>query len=261
MTFTASTLRISIFALTLIVLIVIECIRPLSQLKFPRYKHYRLNLWVAMINTTLLAMLYLISGYNLSLVASQYHIGLFNLLHLPFGLNCMLGILILDLAIYAQHRLMHRSRYLWRLHQVHHSDPQLDASSGIRFHPLEALFSLLYRNCFILLFGLSVQSILIFEIILNGMSLFSHANIYIPERVDAWLQKLIVTPNMHLIHHTTAKQDQHHNFGFSTSLWDRLFHTYSQTPHNNTIGLREWLPALSLNELIRWPFKRQDKDR
>jgi len=176
---------------------------------------------------------------------------------MPNSISIIFGIIILDLAIYGQHIAMHRYPLLWRLHQVHHTDVILNATSGIRFHPLEALLSMCYRSCIILLLGLPVISVICFETILNSMSLFSHANIKLPKKLDIRLRKILITPKLHVIHHTINYQDQNHNFGFSTSLWDRLFKTYQDTSNESQLGIKnQRSKTTSLLNSLLLPFKK-----
>lgn len=152
--------------------------------------------------------------------------GLLNMLPLPGGLAVVAAIILLDLAIYAQHRAMHGWPWLWRLHRVHHSDTHIDVTTALRFHPLELLVSLGWKLVLIATLGAPPAAVLAFELILNGMAIFNHANVAIPPRIEPWLRRLVVTPDMHHIHHSTDRAETDSNFGFSLSLWDRLFGSY-----------------------------------
>lgn len=166
----------------------------------------------------------------LSLVfwAAGWHGGLFPLLRTGPVVAAVLGVPALDLAIYLQHRLFHRWGWLWRFHRVHHADPELDVSSGIRFHPREFVLSTLVKLAVITLLGIPAAGVLVFEILLNTSSLLIHANLALPERADRLLRRLVVTPAMHLVHHSREEGDLDTNFGFCLSAWDRLFGTYRE---------------------------------
>ncbi len=162
---------------------------------------------------------------------------------LPWYLEIPIGIALMDLVIYFQHKLTHHLPILWRFHALHHADPHIDVSSALRFHPVEILFSMLYKFFFIFLFGISAESVLFFEILLNSSAMFNHGNFRIPEKWDRYLRYLIVTPDMHRIHHSTDLEESNSNFGFCLSLWDRLFSTYTaETKFKDKpqIGLARW---------------------
>ena len=155
--------------------------------------------------------------------------GLLHLLRMPAWLAAVIAFVILDLVIYTQHRLMHRFDPLWRLHRMHHTDIALDASSGVRFHPLEILLSMGIKIAVVLLLGAGPTVVAVFEIALSSFSLVTHANLRLPPRLDAWLRWIFVTPDMHRIHHSVLRAEHDSNYGFNITWWDRLFGSY--TPH------------------------------
>lgn len=178
----------------------------------------------------------------------------------PSPLALLLSLLLLDLLIYWQHRLFHSIPWLWRLHRVHHSDPELDTTSAVRFHPLEILLSLVIKAVAIWLFGISAAAVLIFDILLNGLAMFNHTNVNLPPRIEQPLRRVIVTPAMHRIHHSRTHQEANRNFGFCLSLWDRCFKSYlADSRHGDkqlNIGLpqtQDYAPK-SLLELLKMPF-------
>jgi len=188
--------------------------------------------------------------------------GLFNYLQWPESLEMFLCVVILDLMIYIQHILVHVVPFFWRFHIVHHSDLDLDVSSGLRFHPLEILGSMLFKIGLVYALGPSVLTVLIFESILNGMALFSHSNITLPEKLDHLLRYVMVTPDMHRIHHSVEKREANCNFGFNLSIWDRTLGTYIQDalkpqPRIN-IGIKAYRSSedVSLKNLIVMPFRK-----
>lgn len=173
-------------------------------------------------------------------LAAKDNQGVLNRVALPYVFKILVAVLMLDLLIYIQHRMMHRIKWLWYCHRVHHVDKILDVSTGVRFHPLEELISMAFKIFGVVFWGAPVLAVLIFEIVLNLGSLFTHVNIRIPKKADYILRKFIVTPNMHRIHHSDNPQEYNHNFGFCFSLWDRLFSSYQHQPltgeHNLIFG-------------------------
>ncbi len=156
--------------------------------------------------------------------------GLFALAGFPLWLAGLLGIIVLDGAIYAQHVMFHKVPVLWRLHRMHHSDLDLDVTTGLRFHPIEILISLIIKAGVILAFGIPFWAVLVFEVILNAMAMFNHTNAGIPAAFEPWLRAFVVTPQMHEVHHSMIRSDIDSNFGFNLSVWDRLFRTYRAMP-------------------------------
>lgn len=156
--------------------------------------------------------------------------GLFNLLKVPGWLTLAASVILLDLAIYAQHVLFHKVPLLWRLHRVHHADTEMDATTGIRFHPLEIALSLGIKLVAITLIGAPPMAVFLFEVLLNAGALFTHANLRLPARWEVRLRWMIVTPGMHRVHHSWERIDTDSNYGFNLSLWDRLFRTYRPEP-------------------------------
>lgn len=171
------------------------------------------------------------------------------------------SLLFLDLAIYCQHIFMHKNKVLWRLHKIHHTDIELDVSTAIRFHPVEILISMLYKVVCIYMLGASPIAVVVFEITLNGVTMFNHSNINIPERMDRFLRWVVVTPDMHRIHHSIIRCETDSNYGFFISFWDRLFKTYVAEPNKTQasleIGLPDYRKPASLNfiRLLVLPFQ------
>lgn len=187
--------------------------------------------------------------------------GLLNMLALPLWLKIVLVILALDLIIYLQHRAFHRIPLFWRFHRMHHTDLDLDVSSGNRFHPLEILFSLLIKMGVIAVLGAPAIAVVIFEVLLNATSLFNHGNLRIPADIDRWLRLIMVTPDMHRVHHSVVPRETDSNFSFNLPWWDRLLGTYRDQPRDGhigmTIGLKEFREAgrLGLGYLLMLPFR------
>lgn len=169
--------------------------------------------------------------------------GLFNLLPWPAWLETLLAILVLDLAIWAQHLITHKVPLLWRFHRVHHADRDMDVTTAIRFHPVEIAASMLVKIGLVYLIGTSVLAVILFEMLLNGTALFNHANLALPSWLDRVLRLVLVTPDMHRVHHSVTRREHDSNFGFALSCWDRVFGTYRSQPEGGhdamKIGL-EW---------------------
>lgn len=186
-----------------------------------------------------------------------YWVGLDDLIH-PVVL-VILSLLVLDFFIYLQHVASHNIPLLWRLHKIHHTDKTLDVTTAIRFHPLEIFLSLGYKALLISLFGFNAISVILFEVILNGSALFNHGNINLPKNLDTWLRKVIITPNVHFIHHSTLSKETNSNYGFCLVWWDKLFSTYKAEAHEPVshleLGLKQHKKTLAYFSLLLLPFK------
>lgn len=175
-----------------------------------------------------------------ALWAEKHQFGLLNLTKLPWLVEGAIAFVLLDFAVWLQHWAMHRFSFLWRMHAVHHCDRDLDVTTALRFHPFELIVSTLYKSAIVAVLGVPLLVALAFELWLNANALFNHSNIRLPARVDRLMRMILVTPDMHLVHHSVHADDQHHNYGFSTSFWDRMFGTYRvQSPSgaDHAIGL------------------------
>ena len=217
------------------------------------------NLGLVLVSTGLIRLVVPVLPVALAALATQRGWGLMNALALPDWLAALLAVLLLDLAIYWQHVASHRLRWFWRLHRVHHADTVLDLTTAVRFHPLEMLFSLGWKLALVLVLGPPAQAVLAFEILLNALPMFNHANIRLP--ADGLLRLLLVTPDMHRVHHSTDMREANTNFGFCFPWWDRIFGTYQAQPRSGhegmTIGLaifrdHSWA---RLWGLLRMPFR------
>ncbi len=224
-----ATFRLLLFASLLALLSVAERIWPRHAASPNRRHRWPTNLGLGLIDALCLRLLLPWLAVDAALWARDHHMGLLHLLRMPAWLAAVIAFVILDLVIYTQHRLMHRFDPLWRLHRMHHTDIALDASSGVRFHPLEILFSMGIKIAVVLLLGAGPAVVAVFEIVLSSFSLVTHANLRLPTSVDAWLRWFVVTPDMHRIHHSVLRAEHDSNYGFNITLWDRLFGSY--TPH------------------------------
>src|SRR5438552_18701534 len=197
-----------------------------------------------------------------ALFAKERGWGLFNMVTLPAWLELLLALFLLDLAIYLQHRLFHYAPVLWRLHRMHHADLDVDVTTGARFHPVEILLSLAIKFGAITAIGAPPLGVFLFEVLLNATSMFNHSNIFIPPRLERVLRWMVVTPDMHRVHHSILRPETNSNFGFNLPIWDRLFRTYRAQPaagHDGiTLGIEQFRDAkeLRLFRMLLQPFRR-----
>lgn len=220
------------------------------------------NFGIALVDTLLVRVLLPTGAVGMAVFAAQRKWGFFHHLDWPSWIEVSLAVLILDLAIYFQHRVFHGVPVLWRLHRMHHADLDVDVTTGNRFHPIEILLSIGIKFGVIVAIGAPAISVLVFEILLNGTSLFNHSNIRVHRWVEPWLRWLVVTPDMHRVHHSIIHTETNSNYGFNFPLWDRLFRTYRPEPaaghHQMTLGLEMFRDAkeLRLLRLLSQPFRK-----
>ena len=258
-----SQLRLSIFIGVLTLMAILEAVLPKRERTQSRQSRWLTNLSLVVINSLVLRLLGPITAVLAASYAFDNGFGLLNLLpvSLPLFVQVALGVVLLDLAIYGQHVASHHMPFLWRFHKVHHADRDIDVTTGIRFHPIEAALSMIYKCVIILLLGPLVLSVVVFEIILNASAMFNHANLKLPKRLDAILRLFLVTPDMHRVHHSVIPIETNSNYGFFLPFWDRLSKTYIDQPkeghHGMTIGLNEFQSdsPSKLPWVITIPFK------
>jgi len=241
-----ATIRLSVFLGLFALFAVIEALIPRKKRAQGRPARWFTNLAIIVIDSAasrLLAILLPLLAVGAAIDAQLNGWGLFNAVGLPGWLEIVLAIVILDLAIWAQHLITHKIPLLWRFHRVHHADRDIDVTTALRFHPVEILFSMLLKIVLVYLLGPAAVAVILFEIILNGTAMFNHANIRLPLGLDAVVRKILVTPDMHRVHHSVHRTEHDSNYGFSLSIWDRIFGTYVAQPKDGhddmTIGL-EW---------------------
>jgi sterol desaturase/sphingolipid hydroxylase (fatty acid hydroxylase superfamily) len=236
-------LRLGIFLSALILFSALEALFPRRLRKLPRQERWLTHLGITIIDSLAIRLLGPLTAIAVAIWASSKGIGIFNVLDLPFWLEIVLAFVLLDFAIYLQHVISHRVPLFWRFHKVHHTDRDLDASSAVRFHPVEILLSMLYKCGLVLLIGPAALAVLIFEIVLNASAIFNHANLKLPLGLDKSLRAVIVTPDMHRVHHSVIEGETNSNYGFNFSIWDKLCGTYKDQPkaghESMTIGLSE----------------------
>lgn len=207
-----------------------ERLSPRRGLTVSRVVRWSNNLGLVFLNNLILRLLFPAAAVGVAVLADQRSWGLFNLYELPMPVKVVLSVILLDMVIYFQHVMLHAIPVLWRLHRVHHADPDYDVTTGARFHPLEIILSMLIKFVTIILLGPPVVAVIIFEVTLNATAMFNHGNIKIPRSVDRVLRWFLVTPDMHRVHHSVEDDETNSNFGFSLPWWDRLFGTYRDQP-------------------------------
>ena len=257
-----STFRLGVFCSLLVIMMVWEVLGPKRRRIYARRERWFGNLGIIVFNTAVMRVALPFLAVDTALFAANKGWGLFNALEWAGGLEILLAIILLDLVVYWQHRIFHRVPILWRLHKVHHTDRDFDTTTALRFHPVEIWLSMLLKIAVVFVFGVSPLAVILFEVILNGMALFNHANIRLPERVETAMRTLVVTPDMHRIHHSVRSAEFNSNFGFNLSVWDRLFSSYCAAPRESqelmTIGQSDHQSdeARSLIFMLMLPFRR-----
>lgn len=231
-------LRLGIFLAVFALLALWERAAPARAPRLPRLLRWRANLGLAGLNVLLLRVVLPGSALAFAALAAEEGWGLLNRVDLPGWAAVALGAVALDLVIYFQHVLFHSVPALARLHAVHHADPDFDLTTGIRFHPLEIVLSTLIKFAAIAALGAPVLAVLLFEILLNATAMFNHANVSLPEALEPWVRRVLVTPDMHRTHHSVIERERNSNYGFCLSIWDRWLGTYTPAPRGELdIGL------------------------
>jgi sterol desaturase/sphingolipid hydroxylase (fatty acid hydroxylase superfamily) len=227
---TEATIRLAIFLGVLAAMALWEVAAPRRRREIPRVIRWTNNLALVVVDTIILRLSFPILAVGLAVMAEDRGWGLFNNIDAPFWIAVAVSMLLLDLAIYLQHVMFHAVPGLWRLHRMHHADLDFDATTGLRFHPVEILISMGIKLAAVAALGPPAVAVLLFEVILNATALFNHANIDLPRPVDRVLRLFVVTPDMHRVHHSIDPRETNSNFGFNLPWWDRLLGTYIAQP-------------------------------
>ncbi len=255
-------IRLSFFLGIFVVMALWEFLAPRRVLTVSKALRWTNNLALVVLNTVLLRLLFPAAAVGVAAFAAQQGWGLLNHIAVPLWFAVPAAVIAMDLVIWLQHVMVHAVPALWRLHRVHHADLDYDLTTGARFHPIEIVLSMLIKFASIAVLGPPVVAVILFEVILNGMAMFNHGNVRLPETLDRVLRMLLVTPDMHRVHHSVEDDEANSNFGFNLSLWDRLFGTYRAQPRQGqegmTIGIHHyretrevsWLPGM-----MTLPFK------
>jgi sterol desaturase/sphingolipid hydroxylase (fatty acid hydroxylase superfamily) len=264
-------IRLLAFSTIFIALAAIELLAPRLERDEMRgalkSRRWMTNLAMVVLSSVVLRIVFPLAAVGTALWAQANGYGLFPLIGLPLWAAGILAFIVLDFAVWLEHVVSHKWQWLWRIHRMHHADTGFDLTTALRFHPLEIVLSMFWKAAVIIALGAPPVAVLVFEIVLNGAAMFNHANIRLPKAADAVLRLLIVTPDMHRIHHSTDPRETDSNYGFNLAIWDRLFSTYTETPRRGEtgieIGLSEWRDSrtASLGWALALPFRFPPKAR
>jgi len=269
-------IRLACFLGVLVSMAMWEFVAPRRRLSISKGLRWFSNIGLTVVNTLAVRIAFALGAVGIALVAEQRQWGLFNNISLPAWLAIILSVLALDLAIYLQHVMFHAVPLFWRLHMVHHADLDFDVTTGLRFHTIEILLSMGIKAAAIILLGAPPAAVLIFEVLLNATTMFNHSNIWMPAGLDRALRLVVVTPDMHRVHHSVIPGETNSNFGFNLPWWDFLLGTYRSQPSQGhegmEIGLRqfrerdvEWLPWMLLLPFVggrgEYPINRDKPER
>lgn len=256
-------IRLSFFLSVLILCGIWEWLTPRKALTQNKLQRWLNNIGLVGFNSLCLNLMMPFLAIEAAIWAEQQGYGVFNWLTLPSLVEIIIAVLLLDLAIYAQHLVFHRIPWLWRLHRMHHADQDIDVTTGARFHPIEIILSMWIKIALVVSLGISPIAVLVFEIVLNASAMFNHSNAKLPLKLDAVLRKSIVTPDMHRVHHSIITQETHSNFGFFLSIWDRGFGTYCAQPQLGHDKVEIGIPLFRkpreqwLDKMLSQPFRQK----
>lgn len=254
-------IRLAAFAGVLGAMALWEILAPRRAQAHGRLVRWPGNLGVVILDTLLVRLVFPAAAVGVALLAETRGWGLFNAFEVPYLVAAVAAVVLLDLAIYLQHVLFHAVPALWRLHRMHHADLEFDVTTGIRFHPIEILLSMLIKFGVVAALGTPAVAVLVFEVLLNATSMFNHGNVRLPARLDRVLRWIVVTPEMHRVHHSILQRETNSNFGFNLPWWDRLFGTYRAEPaaghEGMTIGIDQFRDPceLRLDRMLMQPFR------
>lgn len=259
-------LRLGAFAGIFLLLALYELAAPRRSLRAGKLRRWATNLSIVGLGAVTVRALGWIAqplvAVGAAVIAARNGWGVLNAANLPLWLDVAITVVVMDFAIWVQHYASHRVPLLWRLHRMHHADVDFDVTTALRFHPVEIGLSMLYKVVWVLALGPAAVAVVVFEIALNGCAMFSHANIAMPGWLDRILRTVLVTPDMHRVHHSILEREHHSNFGFNLSIWDRLLGTYTPQPQEGHTGMTIGLPAYQTEAPtgLRWslalPFRR-----
>ena len=250
-------IRGAVFLGLFLTLALTEWLRPRRSLRIDKKKRWFTNLMIVIIDSVAVRLLFPAAAVGFALWAEEMGYGLFNIVTVPVLVAGLVSVVVLDFAVWFSHLLSHKVPIFWRFHRMHHSDRDIDVTTAIRFHPIEIIVSMVYKIAWVVALGAPAWSVLLFEIILNGVAMFNHANLKLPLLLDRFLRMIIVTPDMHRVHHSTIPQETDSNYGFNFPFWDKMFGTYIEQPelgHDKMeIGLGEWQDERPQN--LFWSLK------
>jgi len=256
-------IRLGFFLGILILMGLWEMVSPRRLLSTSKRSRWFCNLGLLIIDTAVLRVVLPVAAVGVAIFVEDRSWGILNNIALPYWMAILFGVIGLDFVIYLQHAMFHAIPAFWRLHMMHHTDLDFDVTTGVRFHPIEILLSMVIKMAAVMVMGASAMAVLIFEVLLNATSLFNHGNVRLPSHVDWVLRLFVVTPEMHRVHHSVVIRETNSNFGFNLPWWDRLLGTYRDQPaaghEGMTIGLSHFRDpnALTLPFLLILPFIRK----
>jgi sterol desaturase/sphingolipid hydroxylase (fatty acid hydroxylase superfamily) len=238
-----------------------EVAAPRRRHEIPRVLRWSTNLAIVVVDTLLVRLTFPLVAVGLAVVAHERGWGLFNVIDVPRWVAFVVSVLLLDLVIYLQHVMFHAVPALWRLHRMHHADLEFDVSTGLRFHPLEIALSMGIKLAVVAAFGPPAVAVVAFEVLLNATAMFNHSNVHIPPAIDRALRRVVVTPDMHRVHHSVHPLETNSNFGFNVPWWDRLLGTYRAQPKDGhermVVGIEQFRTRrdLWIDSLLIQPFR------
>ena len=252
--------RLSFFFGIFAIVAIWEVLAPRRKLISSKLVRWYSNIGIAVLNSLLLRLLFPFMATGLAVIAQEKGWGILNHIEVSVWLVILVSVLVMDFVIYLQHAMFHYIPLLWRLHRMHHTDLDIDVTTGARFHPIEIILSMLIKMALVLVIGPPVLAVVIFEVLLNLTSMFNHGNIYISVKVDKVLRLFVVTPDMHRVHHSTIPKETNSNFGFNIPWWDKLFGTYCAQPEKGHVDMQIGLNYLRepkeqhIHRLLVQPF-------
>ena len=256
------TIRLGFFISIFAIVALWELVAPKRALTVSKAVRWFNNISIVVLNTILLRLLFPAAAVGVAAFVSAQGWGIFNYYQVPIVVAIVVSVIAMDFIIYLQHVMVHAVPALWRLHRVHHADLDYDVTTGARFHPIEIILSMLIKFAAISVLGPPVVAVIIFEVLLNATSMFNHGNISLPKTADWVLRWIVVTPDMHRVHHSTEDDETNSNFGFNLPWWDRLFGTYRDQPRAGhqgmTIGIHHFRDAKQVDQLpgmLLLPFR------
>jgi sterol desaturase/sphingolipid hydroxylase (fatty acid hydroxylase superfamily) len=256
--------RLAMFAAVFAVMAAAEVLAPRRPQTIGRVQRWPSNLAIVAVDAALVRLVFPLSATAFALLVEARGFGLLNAWALPAWLAVPAAVIVLDLVIYLQHVLFHAVPALWRLHRMHHADLEFDVTTGARFHPIEIVLSLIIKLAAIAALGAPALAVLLFEVLLNATATFNHANVRLPEVLDRRLRWLVVTPDMHRVHHSVVMAETNSNFGFNLPWWDRLLGTYKEEPAAGQLGMVIGIDSIRepseqrLDRMLTQPFRIDD---
>lgn len=257
------TIKLAVFFGIFFLMAVWEKLAPCRVLTVSKNLRWTNNLGLVLLNSIVLRLVFPAGGVGVAVFVQQQGWGLLNYYQIPPLASIAISVVVMDFIIYLQHIMMHAVPVFWRVHRAHHADLDYDLTTGIRFHPIEIILSMLIKAAVILLLGPPVLAVVLFEVLLNGAAMFNHSNIQLPGRLDRMLRCFLVTPDMHRVHHSIKEDEANSNFGFNLSWWDRLLGTYRDQPRGNhqsmvigIIGYRDPRQVERLPGILALPWSR-----